>query len=388
MFVRMKCKECNQKRKNELYQVMGGLSEREKMQIEEVGEEVLIYACPEGTIHILEDEDQIIVEANTRHAGPGFHAFVVEFCCDIQEEVEGKYDLVDDLEYASDHDFKRLVSIYEDEITYLKDLLIKNPEVREKNYMYEASYILPLEKEQRIPTAMGDMDLKEFANMSESELMDSFYVWNEWDKNARYYKNAALLLLAKEGVGEYTTMNEFNIKIADEICDYIELAYQWNPDLPLPVSVYRETCARLGRPDSLKKPIEMEQEPIQYRIGDVYHVWNDMKVVANGASQRSIDPVNEALCLMSPYKEVDQWDWFIMASEKDAILERKEELLEAEIQSYQGKKIAILTYKDEKDTIEAIVSKDDRILYFHCLVFDSKDVSYIKQCIKESGFTS
>lgn len=182
MFVRMICKECNQKRKDELYQVFGALAQREKMQIEEVGDEVLIYACPEGTIHILENEDQIIIEANTRHAGCGFHAFVVEFCCDVQEEIEGSYDLQDDLDYASNHDFQNLTRIYEDEITYLKDLLIKNPEVRTKNYLYETTYILPLEKDRRIPTAIGDMDLKEFVNRSETDLMDAFYVWNDWEK--------------------------------------------------------------------------------------------------------------------------------------------------------------------------------------------------------------
>lgn len=386
MFVRMNCKECNQKRKDELYQVFGALAQREKMQIEEVGDEVQIYACPEGIIHILEEDDQIIIEANTRHAGCGFHAFVVEFCCDVQEEIEGEYDLQDDLDYASNHDFQRLFQIYEDEITYLKDLLIKNPEIRTQNYLYESTYILPLEKDQRIPTAIGDLDLKDFANRSEMELMDSFYVWNDWEKNARFYKNAALLLLAKEGVGPFTTMDEKTIKYADEICDYIELAYQWNPDTSLPVKAYQDLCAILGRENQLKSPIEMEEETIQYRNSEVYHLWEDFKLVAHGASQRSIDPVNEALCLTSPYQKIDQWDWFIMASKKDAILERKEELLKEEMKSYQNKKIAMITYKDTVDTIEAILQDKDKFLYFHCVVFDPKDLSYIQQCIKESGF--
>ncbi len=386
MFVRMICKECNQKRKDELYQVFGALAQREKMQIEEVGDEVQIYACPEGTIHILEKEDQIIIEANTRHAGCGFHAFVVEFCCDVQEEIEGNYDLQDDLEYANNHDFQNLTHIYEDEITYLKDLLIKNPEVRSQNHLYESTYILPLEKDQRIPTAIGDMDLKEFANRSEMDLMDAFYVWNDWEKNDRFYKNAALLLLAKEGVGLYTTMDERTMKYADVICDYIELAYQWNPDIPLPVKAYQDLCSYLGRHNLLKSPIDMEEETIQYRKSEVYHLWEDLKIVAHGASQRSIDPVNEALCLSSPYQQIDQWDWLIVASEKDKIIEKKDELLNAEMKLYKDKKIAMITYKDNVDTIEAILQKKDRIIYFHCVVFDPKDLSYIQQCIKESGF--
>mgnify|MGYP000627015968 FL=1 len=39
--------------------------------------------------------------------------------------------------------------------------------------------------------------------MDPHDLMDLFYVWNEWDMDASYYKNAALTLLAKEGYGPY-----------------------------------------------------------------------------------------------------------------------------------------------------------------------------------------
>lgn len=386
MFLRVTCKECNQKRKDELYQIMGALANREKMQIEEKGDEVCIYACPQGTIHITEDDDSIVIEANTRHGGPGFHAFAVEFCCDLQEESPGKYEVFDDLEYETDHDFNRLCKIYEDEITYLKDTLLKNPEVRQMNYMYESTYILPLEQDGMIPTALGNLDIKEFANMSEAELMDYFFVWNEWDKNARYYKNAALLLLAKDHYTKYPLMTEASIKVADTICDYIELAYQWNPDTPLPVDVYRYLCEQLGRENQLKQPVEMEQEPSQYRSKDVYHLWQDFKVVADGAALRSIDPVNEALCLSSPYLEEDQWDWFIMASHNDTILQEKEALLESDVLTYGSKKIAFHTYFDTVDTLEAYLQEGQNVLYFHCVMKDKKDENYLKQCIKESGF--
>ena len=120
-------------------------------------------------------------------------------------------------------------------------------------------------------------------------------------------------------------------------------------------------CEQLGRENQLKQPVEMEQEPSQYRSKDVYHLWQDFKVVADGAALRSIDPVNEALCLSSPYLEEDQWDWFIMASHNDTIF-------------------------DTVDTLEAYLQEGQNVLYFHCVMKDKKDENYLKQCIKESGF--
>ena len=141
MFVRMICKDRNEKEKNELYQVMGALCKREHMQIEEQGDRVVIYACVQGNIVITEEDNNVIIEANTRHGGAGFHAFAVEFCKDIQTECPGEYELVDDLDFDADEDFHRLHHIYEDEIVYLKDLLLKNPEVRNMNYMYDQTYL-------------------------------------------------------------------------------------------------------------------------------------------------------------------------------------------------------------------------------------------------------
>ena len=36
--------------------------------------------------------------------------------------------------------------------------------------------------------------------------------------------------------------------------------------------------------------------------------------------------------------------------------------------------------------MDALLEEEDRGLYFHAIIADTKDIPYIKQCIKESGF--
>ena len=54
MYVSMICKDRNEKEKNELYQVLGLLAQREQVQIEDRGDVVEMIVCPQGKIVISE----------------------------------------------------------------------------------------------------------------------------------------------------------------------------------------------------------------------------------------------------------------------------------------------------------------------------------------------
>ena len=383
MFVRCVCKNLNEKKKNEIYEVLGALCQREQIQIEEQADAVVITPCVQGKIYVTEDDHSITLTSSTRHGGPGFHAFVVDLMKDLQVEVPGIYEMYDDLNYSEDENFDRLVNLYVDEISYLKGLLRKEETIRNQNYMYDETFFLPIEKEGRILTAIGDMDEQEFLSMDEQELMNAFFVWNDWDKNAQYYKNAALTLLAKEGVGDYVAMNEKTLKHADEICDFIELAHRLDPLISLPVAHYDFLTKKLGRKHTLKDARPMEQEVIQYRCEEVYHLFEDLKVVAHGASQRSVDPTHPSLILMSPYTSIEQWDWLIQASHDPSICDHTD----GHPTEYKGKTIRMQEDIKEGITIlDASIERGHRVFYIHAVVADPKNVAYINQCIRESDF--
>lgn len=387
MFVQLTCKNRNEKEMNELYEVLGLLCKREEVQIEDRIDRVEIIACPQGKIVVKEEDGDMVIRANTRHAGPGFHAFVVDILKDLQEEVPGEYELVDDMEYDKDEDFERLQSLYQDEMDYIRGVLLKNALFREQNYMYDETFFLPMNLENRILTSIGDMDLKEFKSMNTSDLMDSFYVWNDWDRDAKFYKNCALTLLAREGVGKYTLMNDSTIKQANDICEYIEVAYQKDPNISLPIEVYQNLCKQLDRENKIENGISMEQEVIQYRTREVYHLFDDARVVANGACERSYDPVNEAICLMSPYLDEGQWQWLIQASKESHICSHDDEMMASDPIEYDHKSIWMVEYEEEGVwMIDACVRYKEKYLYFHDVLAKKEDLPYLKQCIKESGF--
>ncbi|MCF0107238.1 MAG: hypothetical protein HUJ53_10775, partial [Holdemanella sp.] len=380
-------KNNNDKEKNELYEVLGALCVREQIQIEDKGDYVEITACPQGKIRVTEEDDTILLSANTRHGGPGFHCFVVDFYRDIKEEIPGEYELIDDLEFDLEEDFRKLHSTYEEELEYIRGILIKNDLLKEQNYLYEETFFLPMNKKGRILTSVGDIDEKEFKEMSLLELMDCFYVWNDWDKDARFFKNAALTLLAKEGVGIYTNMNETTIKHAQTICDYIELAFEDDPKLPLPVKNYKFLIEQLGRENKLNGAIQMKEEVIQYRDGEVYHLFESAKVVAHGACERSYDPQNRCLCLMAPYVEEATWKYLIQASLNSSIMTDYDNVSKQIPIAYDGKSIYMSEWKEDGFfTIEAIVQRKEEQLFFHCIVANQKNLAYIRQCIKESDF--
>lgn len=389
MYVQLICKDRSNKEKDELYEVLGALALREHVQIEERGDTVEMEVCPQGKIQVFEDGRDVILISNTRHAGPGFHAFVVDLFQDIQEELPGDYEMMDELEFNKDGDFHRLIHRFQDEIEYLRGRLLKKEPVFYKNYIYDETYYLPMEKDGYIATPVGYLDEKEFRQMDAMDLMDLFYVWNAWDHDGAYFKNAALTLLAKEGFGDFILMNEHTEKIASTICDYIELAYQKDPTIPLPLKTYRRFCELLNRDNILENANPMREEEYQYRTKEVYHLFRDAKIVAPGTAERSYDPAFDALCLMSPFTEEADWSWLMRISFHDGICENPDALEEAEPVEYQDKTIRFYTEKKNGYYVmDASLQQDEREMFFHVTVRHESDLNYLKQCIKESGFQS
>ena len=193
--------------------------------------------------------------------------------------------------------------------------------------------------------------------------------------------------MAKEGYGPFALMNDHTLKMAHLICDYLEIAFQKDPSLTYPVKEYRNYISLLGRDDHLQNAKSMEQEVFQYRLQEVYHLFDNAKVVAFGACERSFDPVLEAMCLMSPRTEEHAWDYFIQVSKKPMICSSIPELEKQDPIPYQGKSIWILVHEEEGfPTIDAKIRQLDEELYFHIVFKEENQKDYLIRCIKESGF--
>ena len=183
-------------------------------------------------------------------------------------------------------------------------------------------------------------------------------------------------------------MNETTIKHANDICEYIEAAYEKDTNVDLPLDAYADLCEKLGRENKLQNAKNMEQEAIQYRIKEVYHLFEDARVVASGAAERSYDPVNQALCLMSPYTDEAQWDWLIQASKQSGIVTNLDHIMEQDPIQYDKKTIWMDSWQEDGIyVLEAVLRYKEKFLYFHDVCANKKDLAFLEQCIKESGFT-
>lgn len=373
---------------DEIYEVLGALCEREGVQIEDRGENVEILVCPQGKIVVREEDKDLILSANTRHGGPGFHAFVVDLFKDVEEEVPGDYEMIDDMDYAADGDFEHLVQAYETELDYVRKLILQEPEFRNRNYLFDETYYLPKPEEGKVLTSTGDLDEEEFRNKPLEDLMDNFYVWNDWDRDGRFYRNSALTLLAKEGHGDFSGMNDQTEKIADEICDDLEIAFRLDPTLPLPLKAYEQLTNQLHRENKLKGALEMDKEAVQYRTREVYHIFEDARVVAPGTAERSYDPATQSVFLMAPYQDDQEWTWLIQASKQSSILPDVSLVMDqTPITTKEGNVVWMYSYdQDGAHYIDAVIRDDESYLYIHALAKTTQETDFLKNCILQSGF--
>ncbi|MDE5757785.1 MAG: hypothetical protein K2H85_04145 [Allobaculum sp.] len=183
-------------------------------------------------------------------------------------------------------------------------------------------------------------------------------------------------------------MNDQTEKIADEICDDLEIAFRLDPTLPLPLKTYDELTKLLHRENKLKGAIEMDQEAVQYRTREVYHIFEDVRVVAPGTAERSYDPVTQSVFLMAPYTDDQAWTWLIQASKQPSILPNYSLVMDQKPTSTEdGNVIWMYEYQvDGSYNLDAVIREDENFLYIHALAKTQGEMDYLKQCVLRSGF--
>lgn len=380
------CKD--EKQKNEFYEVLKLICDQEKLQIEERGERVVIDVCPQGTIECLENGNVIHMEAHTSHGGPGFHAFCVNLMEWVDEECNAQCHVQDDCGYMENPNFEHLK--YEVFFPWLSDLkrLILEGTMQHHNYYFDTTHYLPIHREDVIITPCGFLDRKEFEEMDTERLAPYFFLWINEERDALFYKNCALHLLAKEGYGMYACMNEQSEKYASAIVDYIEIAYSKDPAITLPLQAYHELCQLLHREEQIQDGVMMDEEVSQYRLQEVYHLFHEWSIYAPGCCERSYDVIHDELYLMAPYENAESgWEWMWKISthlqEPSHWTTVKENGEKWQNETVNGQ--YLVSNKDEYDHLQAILY-GEHPLYIEIVIRDEKDIPYLKTCIRRCQY--
>ncbi len=289
------------------------LAEKWKLKMEEYEDCSIIEVCPEGYIEVTYEESYLSISAQTNVAGPGYHAFVCDFFAAIVEVSPVALNVNDPTQYYTKRDFTHLKEdVFYRWLDDLADYIEKNADQYQSLCIsWPMNYYKPKELAGYVVTPLGYIANEDFLHMDIHALAHRFFIWNEKDRGALYYRNAALNLLWKECYYEYSNMNETTQRYADIILEMLEIAYHLEPKLPLPMEDYQHLCKVRGRAPKLEQGVSMSLDKrIGYRRDKVEMVLGNWGISVDGCAECDFNQDINVMYMMSPYHDAQEpWVW-------------------------------------------------------------------------------
>lgn len=219
---------------------------------------LLIQLCPEGYIWFHWNKRKFQGESQTNIAGPGFHAAVVQFLERFAEENKLKLKVEDRTGYFIKRDFLAMrQKFFYQWFSDLMDLVSGWSEKGEYMFCWPAIYYIPSKQEGKLITHIRSFSFKEINAMIHSGMSvafaKDFFIWNELEKDARFYRNSALVLLNQSCYFMPSQRSMQDLYVNHKIVELLETAYTMDPELAFPRESYLELCEY-----DLHTPMEME----------------------------------------------------------------------------------------------------------------------------------
>lgn len=363
-----------------------------KLKMETFESYALIDICPEGFVEVGYEEGYLSISSQTNVAGPGFHAYVCDFFDAICEKSPLELAVSDPTNYFNDRNFERLkTQIFYRWLQDIANYVQEEHETCENLCIsWPMYYYQPMQKEGMVVTPMGYLAISQFKEENIDQLAQHFFVWNEKGRNAMYYRNAALNLLWKECFYEYSNMNESTEKVADMILDYLEIAHEMDPELPIPFQEYQELCATIYRTPRMEQATGMYIANIGYRKNEVKYSFGNWNITSSGCCEKNMDEANQTLYLMAPYKSADEpWAWMIKVNGfaftkpietfLPEIVQVEDALEQFSFENDNIKGAAVLEQKEDHLLLSAQCNCGKEMLLIQYVICDKKDVSKCKE---------
>ena len=300
------------------------LCEEKKIKIEDYDAVVDMELCPQGHILCSYEGLFISIVAQTDLIGPGFHAYVCQFFDDIISESPLTFEVSDPTQYYEKRDFEGLkYNYFYQWLSSMRDYILELEKQGEPLYLcWNDPTYRPQAKKGMVVTTLGYIPVQDFKTLDIEDLAKKFFLWNQLERDAQYYRNCAYALLWKDCFFDYSAMNEQTDKVANMVADYIEVAYEKDDTLPLPLDLYQTLCKTIDR-EPLNLHGTSHAYPTQgYRHEQVIYPFGNWLLTVPGFSEYSYDRTTKTLHFMAPYKHSGEpWVWFINAyafeTEKD-----------------------------------------------------------------------
>lgn len=376
-----------EKDREQFSQYLKDVCEKKKVHIEDYDTTLMMDICPEGYIECSYEGTFVSIVAQTNVAGPGFHAFVCSFFDEVIMNSPIAFEVSDPTKYYEERNFENLKYKYfyqwlKDIAGYVKD---NHQELNNLMISWPMDYYQPIGKDGYVVTPMGYISVEDFTNLDIEDLAQRFFIWNDLDFHAGYYRNCALSLLWKECFFAYSSMNEYSDKMANMIIDYIEAAYEKDDTMPLPMKEYHALCEAIHREDIIHHGMDMKLEDVGYRRYMVSYPFGNWRIPVHGCSENGYDEKTQTLHFMAPYKQSeDGWKWLIKANayvfEEDLEFAQAflcEEAFDIDNQNFKGKGFIEETEEYYRISAQYISGKETMLV--ECIIRDQEDVETLRE---------
>lgn len=288
------------------------LCKQKQLKIEDYDTLLVIDVCPKGRIECSYEDVFVSLSTQSDVAGPGFHAYVCDFFQEIISKSTITFEVEDPTQYFEKRDFEGLKYNYFYEwLSGMQDYVEKH-KYEDLSLCWGKEEYVPLTKKGMVITPLGYISVDDFVHLEVEELAKRFFIWNQLDRNAAYYRNCAYALLWKDCYYEYSAMNEESEKIANMVIDYMEAAYEKDDEIELPFDIYTLLCQTIGRETLQLHGKNIKLNEIGYRRNLIYYPFGNWNIPTNGYSEVSYDAKTQTLHFMAPYKTSDEpWRWLM-----------------------------------------------------------------------------
>ena len=252
---------------------------------------VIYQLCPEGFLWMNWRGKQLVGDSQTNIVGPGFHGAVIHFLELFAARGDLKLNVKDPTGYYADRNFERMTREFF--YPWFKGLLssiVTSQRIQEgEPVCWPSDYFVPEKRPGMVMTHIRCFSLRELSGILRSGLSSAFarefFIWNEEEKDAWYFRNCALVLLNQQCYFKPSSRSQEDRLVNQEVIRLLEKALEMDPSIPFPKEEYLEVC-RLDehQPVDLSGAEEMIKEGrIGCRRGLLYRTIGVMRFAVPGS---------------------------------------------------------------------------------------------------------
>ncbi|MDR7814493.1 hypothetical protein [Lacrimispora sp.] len=219
---------------------------------------LIVQLCQEGYVWLKWSKSKLQGESQTNIAGPGFHVAAIDFLERLADKEKLKLRLEDRTGYYIKRDFLAMRQKYF--YQWFSDLMkLVSGWSGDGEYMFcwPAVYYIPDRQEGKLVTHIRSFSFKEIKGMMHSGIgvafARDFFVWNELEMDAYYYRNSAMVLLHQFCYFMPSARSRQDEQVNQQIIEFLETSLSMDRRLPFPKKEYLEVCSLDGH-----VPVDLE----------------------------------------------------------------------------------------------------------------------------------